>query len=318
MGPGDERRHAGQSRPWRRHLWQQTADHIDPRKSLPGATIDALSIWEGLPMGEFQELIQSLRDDRLDDLLADEMGVLSLREVVELLRRVRTELEAGQTLAPDEITTNEITSASAIQRSRARSPDRTLARVCRHSLPRAPPPRHGRGARGTSCLRRGQPRPPPGARRRCPRRRCRGAPGRSGRGRPPRELAQRVGAPRLQQAGAGDPDGLLDGAVGEHGPQPYDGARRRTCPPGERRAVHRREQRPGRVRQAVSSPASAAARAGRVSESVTSPSCTPQVLTRPRATAPAERLSRAGCPRRWSAGRRRSRSWRRRTTPGGA
>lgn len=56
-------------------------------------------------MGEFAPLIQKLSDDRLDGLVADDMGVLSLDEVVGLLRLVRRELEAGESLSADEIPT---------------------------------------------------------------------------------------------------------------------------------------------------------------------------------------------------------------------
>ncbi len=55
-------------------------------------------------MGEFAPLIERLSDDRLEGLDADDMGVHNLRDVVALLRVVRTELEAGEALLPEEIT----------------------------------------------------------------------------------------------------------------------------------------------------------------------------------------------------------------------
>jgi len=54
-------------------------------------------------MGEFAPLIEKLSDERLDGLAAGDMGVLHLQDVVDLLRRVRRELEAGEGLDPDEV-----------------------------------------------------------------------------------------------------------------------------------------------------------------------------------------------------------------------
>lgn len=56
-------------------------------------------------MGEFQPLIEKLSDDRLDGLAAEDMGVLGLRDVVDLLLLVRGELEAAEVLTSHEITT---------------------------------------------------------------------------------------------------------------------------------------------------------------------------------------------------------------------
>ncbi|WP_426566347.1 hypothetical protein ACPPVT_07325 [Angustibacter sp. McL0619] len=55
-------------------------------------------------MGEFAGLIEKLSDETLDGLDADIMGVHNLRNVVALLRLVRRDLEAGESLSPDEIT----------------------------------------------------------------------------------------------------------------------------------------------------------------------------------------------------------------------
>jgi len=57
-------------------------------------------------MGEFAPLIEKLSDDMLDNLVAEDMGVHNLREVVDLLRLVRSELEAGEGLSLGEIPTN--------------------------------------------------------------------------------------------------------------------------------------------------------------------------------------------------------------------
>lgn len=57
-------------------------------------------------MGEFAGLISMLSDEKLASLHGEDMGVLSLHEVTDLLKRIRTELEAGEVLVPDEIPTS--------------------------------------------------------------------------------------------------------------------------------------------------------------------------------------------------------------------